>query len=235
MNAKILSSLAALRLIACAAPQAETVAPQSPGDVGSASEPSDRVAQDPDAAKSDYSATKSHAVEREDHSVTHRSSEPAVPGDAVELGDFCSEHGIVANLNVERCVATPLGAKPDAQLWCSWRDELDDNRVLYFVALYRVVGKQLSKVIELPYAVGPKPLEERPRDITYYVKLFPDVTDDVASFEMRDEPGFNCDEAPKRLLDEYSNNPDLASAVEQSVSRVCSTRGKYSAAGRRQK
>lgn len=199
-------------------------------DPKSTSEPSERAGSNATGTDTTDGADRS---DRSDRSVARRSSEPPAPGDAVELGDFCSEHGIAASLNVERCVSTPLGARPDAQLWCSRREELDDNRVAYYVALYRIQGKQLAKVTELVYGAGPKPLEERPQDFTYYIKLFPDVAGDAKSFEMREEAGFNCDDAVKRLRDEFSTNPDLEKPIEQLVMKVCSTRGKYSSNGRK--
>ena len=215
--------------IACATANREpnVVSGEASSDRQSTNEPSARSGND--ATGTDHTDATDHS----DRSVARPSSEPAAPGDAVELGDFCSEHGIAASLNVERCVSTQLGTRPDNQLWCSRREELDDNRVAYYIALYRVQGKQLAKVIELPYAAGPKPLEERPQDFTYYVKLFPDVAGDAKSFEMREEAGFNCNDAVKRLRDEFSTNPDLEKPIEQLVMKVCSTRGKYSSNGRK--
>ena len=219
-------------LMACAEPSRGPKSPNEPTVEGAANSeevsPSGSVGRAPSDDNPAGSA-------RSDRSVARHSSEPAAPGDAVELSDFCSDHRILANLSVERCVSTPLGARPDAQLWCSRREELDDNRVAYYVALYRVQGKALAKVTELTYAAGPRPLEERPQDVTYYVKLYPDVAADAKTFEMREEAGFNCDDAVKRLRDEFSTNPDLERSIEQLVTRVCMTRGKYMPNGQRQK
>ena len=120
-------------------------------------------------------------------------------------------------------------------MWCSRHEELDDNRVIYYVGLYRAQARRLVKVVELPYAAGPKPLEEHPDDVTYYVKLFPDVSADAKSFEMREEPGFGCEDTVKRLRDEFSMNPDLQNSLEQLVAKVCAARGKYNSGGQRQK
>lgn len=230
MRSRVISVIVAIGSTACATPRAESASARDPVRASVESTNARSYSGEPG-----HDSTGSSAPERGNSTVSHASHEPAAPGDAVELSDFCSEHGVAANLNVERCVSTPLGARPDAQLWCSRREELDDNRVLYLVALYRVQGKGLVKVIELPYAVGPKPLEARPDDVTYYVKLFPDVTADVKSFEIREESGFSCDDAIKGVRDEFSPNPEIERSIEQSITRVCSNRGKYAANGRRQK
>jgi hypothetical protein len=230
MKRSYVSVIVAIGLIACAATRAEPTTARSPGagEEGSTDEPSSHSA-------TGHDSTGSNASERASGPAAQRSNEPAAPGDGVEISNFCSEHGITANLSVERCVSTPLGTRPDAQLWCSRREELDDNRVAYYVGLYRAQGKRLAKVIELPYAAGPKPLEERPDDVTYYIKLFPDVAADAKSFDMREESGFVCDDIVKRLRDEFSTNPDLQNNLEQLVARICAARGKYNSGGQRQK
>jgi hypothetical protein len=168
--------------------------------------------------------------------VARRSSEPPVAGDAVDISDFCESRHIQADLkDIERCVATPLGTNPDAQLWCSRREELDDNRVAYFLALYRVQGQRLVKVTEFAYAAGPKPLAERENEFTYYVKLFPDMSVDAKSFEVREEANLGCTEALSRVRDEFTVHPDIEKPVERLVQKVCASRGKYSASGQRLK
>jgi len=178
-----------------------------------------------------------HGVERDTSpsggGAARVSHEPPVVGEAVELTDFCSDHGIEAQLNVERCVASPLGGRPNDQLWCSRSEELDDNRVAYYVALYRVQGKRLAKVIELAYAAGPRPLEERENEVTYYVKLTPDLAPDAKTFDVREEENLGCDEGLKRVRDELSVNPDVEEGVEQLLRKVCSWRGQYSSSGKR--
>jgi hypothetical protein len=232
-----LSIFAVVGSLGCAAPSAEPSRVPGAGvaDDESKHEPSEHASSASTASGGDSDHANHDDSDRSRRGVARISSEPAAPGDAVDLGDFCTQHQIAANLDVERCVSTPLGTRPDAQLWCSRREELDDNRVAYYVALYRVQGKRLAKVTELVYAAGPKPLEERPQDITYYVKLFPDVAADAKSFQMHEESGFSCDEALKRVRDEYSLNPDLEKSIEQLVLRVCATRGTYTASGKRQK
>ena len=219
--------IGALCLLACAVTNRK---PESlPGELDPSGEQStERAPLSPDS---------DHGVERtatsSGGSVTRLSHEPPVVGEAVELTDFCSEHGIEAQLNVERCVATPLGGRPNDQLWCSRREELDDNRVAYYVGLYRVQGKRLTKVIELAYAAGPRPLEERENDVGYYVKLTPDVAPDLKTFDVREEEKLGCDEGLKRVRDELSVNPDVEKGVEQLIQKVCSSRGQYAASGKR--
>ena len=172
---------------------------------------------------------------RRQESGARHSSEPPVAGDAVDLGDFCAEHGIEASLNVERCVSTTLGMRPNDMLWCSRREELDDVRVVYYLALYRVQAKRLQKVIELNYAAGPRPMEEREHDATYYVKLSTVVADDGKSFEIKDEAGLGCDEGRRSVHDEYGSNPAQEQSITQLVNKICASRGKYSALGQRLK
>ena len=159
------------------------------------------------------------------------SSEPPIAGVAVDLGDFCAQHGIVASLNVERCVSTNLGPIAKDMLWCSRREELDDVRVAYYVALYRVQAKRLQKVIELNYAAGPRPMEDREHDFTYYVKLTTVVADDGKSFELKDEAGLGCDDGFKNIHDEYGSNPTQEQSITQLVTKICASRGKYSPLG----
>ena len=140
MRCLVTISIASLALIACGGtnpnpdrPHTETAASTDARPAGATS-----------------SFTASHGSDEEGASksgsgVARRSSEPPVAGDAVEISDFCTEHGIEANLkNIERCVSTALGSRPNDQLWCSRREELDDNRVAYYLALYRVMGKRLA-------------------------------------------------------------------------------------------
>lgn len=223
--------LATLGLVACAG---TTPNPESSPPVESAPSADERKMSD----SSSYHASSSDSDQssKTGSGVARRSSEPPVAGDAVEITDFCAEHHIEANLkNIERCVATPLGTTPDDQLWCSRREELDDNRVAYYLALYRVQGQRLAKVTEITYAAGPKPLAERENDFTFYVKLFPEMTADAKSFEVREEANLGCDDALKRVREEYTVYPDIEKPIEQLVQRVCSSRGKYSANGRRLK
>lgn len=170
---------------------------------------------------------------RHQESGAKHSSEPPISGNAVELGDWCAEHGIEASLNVERCVTTTLGPRPDDMLWCSRREELDDNRVIYYLALYRAQAKKLQKLVELSYATGPRPMEGRENDSNYYVKLAIIVADDGKSFEVKDEAGLSCEDGIKRVHDDFSFNPSQERTLAQLVTRVCSVRGKYSAAGQR--
>ena len=172
---------------------------------------------------------------RRQESGARHSSEPPIAGDAVDLGDFCAQHGIEASLNVERCVVTTLGTRPNDMLWCSRREELDDVRVAYFLALFRVQAKRLQKVIEFNYAAGPRPLEGREQDSIYYVKLATVVAGDGKTFELKDEPGLGCDEGLKSVHDEYSNNPTQEQSIVQLVNKICAARGRYSAQGQRLK
>ncbi len=168
---------------------------------------------------------------RHQESGPRHSSEPPIAGDAVDLTDFCAQHGIVASLNVERCVSTNLGPRPNDTLWCSRREELDDVRVAYYLALYRVQAKRLQKVIELNYAAGPRPMEDREHDFTYYVKLSTVVADDGKSFELKDEAGLGCDEGLKNVHDEYGSTPTQEQSIVQLVNKICASRGKYSVLG----
>lgn len=230
MNLLFASLIGASCLLGCAASRAQPASSQA----SAAPEP-EAAGESSPTVSSHRESARSASADRSNPAVARASHEPPAPGDAVEIGQFCSEHGLDANLEVERCVSTPLGTRPDAQLWCSRREELDDNRVLYWLALYRVQGRQLAKVTELPYAAGPRPLQERPDEITYYVKLSPDVAADARSVELREEPGFSCDESIPRLREEFSANPDLEKSIEQSVARVCAARGRYAWNGQRQK
>ncbi len=172
---------------------------------------------------------------RHTESGARHSSEPPIAGDAVDLSDFCAQHGIEASLNVERCVATALGPHPSDMLWCSRREELDDVRVAYYLSLFRVQAKRLQKVIELNYAAGPRPMEGRESDSTYYVKLSTVVADDGKTFELKDEAGLGCDDGLKSVHEEYSNNPSQEQAIAQLVTKICMSRGRYSAQGQRLK
>jgi len=217
--------LGALCLFACAGTNRRPLSP--------AGEPAPNREQQAERASSrpEFEHGREHNTTPNSGGVARGSHESPAVGDAVELTDFCSEHGIEAQLNVERCVATPLGGRPNDQLWCSRREELDDNRVAYYVALYRVQGKRLAKVIELAYAAGPRPLEERENEVTYYVKLTPDVAPDAKTFDVREEENLACDEGLKRVRDELSVNPDVEEGVEQLIRKVCSWRGQYSSSG----
>jgi hypothetical protein len=165
--------------------------------------------------------------------ATQSSSEPPVAGDAVDLGVWCADHGIEATLEVEGCYAVKLGARPDDTLWCLRREELDDHRVVYFQALYRVQGKRLGKLVELAYAAGPRPMEGQPP--SYYVKLAAVVASDGASFEVTDRPGPSCQAGNQRVREEFAYDPKLARPLEELLARVCAGRGKYAASGRRLK
>ncbi len=219
----------ALALIACAATNPTPNRPRVAGAPSTDEQPTSVAFSHTSSGSSgDNSPSKSVS------GVARRSGEPPVAGDAIEITDFCSEHGIVANLkNIERCVSTPLGTRSDDQLWCSRRDELDDNRVVYYLALYRVQGKRLAKVTEFPYAAGPKPLAEHENDFMFYVKLLPEISGDAKSFEVREEANLGCDEGLKRVREEFTVYPDLEKPIEQLVQRVCSARGKFSANGQR--
>ena len=223
--------LALAGLLACGANQPKVDVPTSEAATTGNDNPTRTPSSYPASRHaSDDSSSKSGS------GVARRSSEPPVAGDAVEITDFCAQHQIEANLkDIERCVSTPLGKNPNDQLWCSRRDELDDNRVAYYLALYRVQGKRLAMVFEFPYAAGPKPLAERENDFTYYVKLLPDPASDAQAFEIREEAELGCDEALKRVHDEFTVYPDIEKPVTELVKRVCATRGKYSANGQRSK
>jgi hypothetical protein len=185
-------------------------------------------------ASSQYHSTEQGAARRQESGARH-STEPPIAGDAVDLGDFCAQHGIEANLNVERCVATTLGTRPNDMLWCSRREELDDVRVAYYLALFRVQAKRLQKVIELNYAAGPRPMEGHEQDSTYYVKLSMVVADDGKTFEIKDEAGLGCDEGLKSVHDEYASSPSQEQSITQLLNKICATRGRYSAMGQRLK
>ena len=231
MLRSIVIVLATLGLAACAGttPSPETSLP-------SAAAPSVDERRMSDSSSYHASSGDSDDSSKSGSGVARRSSEPPVAGDGVEITDFCADHHIQADLkNIERCVATPLGTKPDDQLWCSRREELDDNRVAYYLALYRVQGQRLAKVTEITYAAGPKPLAEHENDFMYYVKLFPEMSADAKSFEVREEANLGCDEALKRVHDEFTVYPDIEKPVEQLVQRVCASRGKYSSSGQRLK
>jgi transglutaminase/protease-like cytokinesis protein 3 len=223
--------------VACAGttpnPESSPVAERAP--IADEQKTSD-TSSSPESSRSHSSSSGSDEFSKTSTAVARRSSEPPVAGDAVDISDFCESHHIQADLkDIERCVATPLGTKPDEQLWCSRREELDDNRVAYYLALYRVQGQRLAKVIEFAYAAGPKPLAERENDFTYYVKLFPDMSADAKSFEVREETSLGCSDALTRVRDEFTVYPDIEKPVEQLVQKVCASRGKYSASGQRLK
>jgi hypothetical protein len=154
-------------------------------------------------------------------------------GDPVDLGVWCTGHGIEATLEVEGCYQARLGSRPDDSLWCLRREELDDHRVVYLQALYRVQGKRLGKLVELAYAAGPRPMQGQ--DPSYYVKLATVVAADGKTFEVSDSPGPGCQEGNQKVREEFSYDPSQARPIEQLLARVCAARGKYAASGRRLK
>jgi hypothetical protein len=220
------ASVVSVCLLSCAAVKKEQSPPSTVAPASDTPESSVTSGADDGLA--------SHSNRHED-SATRHSSEPPAAGDAVDISDWCARHGIAANLDVERCVSTQLGANPDDNLWCSRHEELDDNRIVYYLALYRVQAKRLQKITEIAYAAGPRPMEDREHDVSYYVKLAPVVAEDGKSFELIDERGLGCEQALKRIPNEFSENPSLEKPIEQLVSRVCAGRGRYSASGRRAK
>jgi hypothetical protein len=159
------------------------------------------------------------------------SPEPPVASSAIDIGVWCADHGIQASLEVEQCYAAELGPHPGDSLWCLRHEELDDRRVAYFLALYGVQGKKLARLLEVPYAAGPRPMEGQ--EPSYYVKLSPVVAAGGAAFELSESPGPSCQDGTRRVREEFSYDPGLAKPIEQLVGRVCAARGKYAASGRR--
>jgi hypothetical protein len=199
---------------------------------GSEVRPRPETAERPESAESAPKSADAPSLDIAER-ATQPSSEPPIAGDAVDLGVWCTDHGIEATLEVEGCYPARLGSRPDDSLWCLRREELDDRRVVYFLALYRVQGKRLGKLVELAYAAGPRPMEgQQP---SYYVKLAPVVSQDGASFEISDSPGPSCQAGNQRVREEFSYDSSLAKPIEQLVARVCAARGKYAADGRRLK
>jgi hypothetical protein len=205
-------------IIACASASE----PRPPPETAERAEPARAEPRGDDAPSSDI-------AER----AAKPSSEAPIAGDLVDLGVWCTDHGIEATLEVEGCYLGRLGSRPDDSLWCLRREELDDHRVVYFQALYRVQGKRLEKLVELAYAAGPRPMQGQ--EPSYYVKLATVVAGDGASFEVSDSPGPGCQEGTQKVREEFSYDPSQAKPIEQLLARVCAARGKYAANGRRLK
>lgn len=151
----------------------------------------------------------------------------------VDIGEWCAEREIAANVQAERCSPAGLGPRPEDTLWCFRREEKDDYRVVFFARLHQAEGKALRRLIELPYAAASRPLEGRESSPDYYVRLLAVTADDGQSFELRDDPELDCATAEERVGNTFHDNPEARQAIRPVVERVCRSRGKYSARGQR--
>ena len=149
--------------------------------------------------------------------------------------DWCDERELSVELDVERCRPAGLGDRPEDTLWCRRREELGEDRVLYWQVLYVARGKRLDRLVELPYAAGPQsPTGSRTAE-QRYVTLTTSVTDDGLKFELKDDRDPDCAEALRRNRAEHPYEPAQAKPVESVIERVCAARGTYHWKGRRAK
>lgn len=157
------------------------------------------------------------------------SASSAVSDDAAssfDLDVWARDHGVVVELNVDGCESAHLGDQPDRTLWCFRHEEQPGARVLYFRALYVLVGQRLVRVMELPTAAGPFATEGQassPRTVELVAK----VASDGQSVDLDEVSGRTCADAraanDKALVDEPLGGPGFVKLVD----RVCAARGRY--------
>ncbi len=157
-------------------------------------------------------------------------------GDApFNFRDWCDERELAVELDVERCRPAGLGDRSEDTLWCYRREELDEDRVIYWQALYVARGRRLDRLVELPYSAGPQSRTSPNATEARYVTLTTSAVEDGASFEVKDDRNPDCAEALRRNRAEHPYEPGQAKPVETLIERVCAARGRYHWQGRRAK
>jgi len=139
----------------------------------------------------------------------------------------------VASLNVRALCEYNLGPRPnDTPLVLTSRRTRRRSRSPITWRSNRVQAKRLQKVIELNYAAGPRPMEDREHDFTYYVKLSTVVADDGKSFELKDEAGPRFVTRDSRMFTiEVREHPYPGAVIVQLVEQNLCVSRKYSVLG----
>jgi len=149
--------------------------------------------------------------------------------------DWCAERELSVELDVERCRPAGLGDRPEDTLWCYRREELDEDRVIYWQALYVAQGRKLRRLVELPYSTGPQSGTSSNATERRYVTLTTSAAEDGSTFELKDDRAPDCAEALRRNRAEHPYEPAQAEPVDAVIERVCAARGRYHWQGRRAK
>jgi len=147
--------------------------------------------------------------------------------------DWCDERELSVELDVERCRPAGLGDRPEDTLWCYRREELDEDRVIYWQALYVAQRRKLKRLVELPYSTGPQSGTGPDASEERYVTLTTSAAEDGSTFELKDDRDPDCAEALRRNRAEHPYEPAQAKPVEAVIERVCAARGRYHWQGRR--
>jgi hypothetical protein len=227
MRHLVLIGLSLGGVVSCASSQ--------PSGVAHPSTPISVAPEEPDNAETNVGDALDEPLPLESQPPSTASSRaaPAWSSTTVDIGEWCAERGIAANVQAERCTPAELGSRPQDTLWCFRREEEDDHRVVFFASLHQAHRGALRRLVEVAYAAAARPLEGQGPSGEYYVRLVATVADDGQSFELREDPELDCATAEERVNSLFHDDPAARQAIAPVVDRVCRSRGKYSAGGQR--
>jgi hypothetical protein len=197
-----------------AAPESEPSAPEP-----AASEPSPELDVAPASSEAPSSSAPSEAAP---------SAQPAKePARSLDIEVWAADHGVQANLNVERCEPAQVGDKPDDAIWCFRREELKQSHALIFQSLYVARAQKLMKLIELPVTLALLGSEDSSAPERSLVQLEAVVGDGGKLVTFSETAAASCSQALERAKAEHPDEPKAEKEQRDLISKVCAARGNY--------
>jgi len=197
-------------------------APENPP---SAPEPSTAPESSPEPEIAPSSAEPSTAAAA---SETASSSAPsAEPARTLDIEVWAADHGVQANLNVERCELARVGDKPDDAIWCFRREELKSSHVLIFQSLHVARAQKLIKLIELPVTAALLASEDSSAPERRLIELEALVGEAGKLVTLSETAAASCSQALERAKADHPDEPKAEKEQRDVISKVCAARGTY--------